>query len=39
MLMDFLRDDNLTYDEVKIIDPEIETLISREDYDAEVGGL
>lgn len=30
---------NLTYDEVKIIDPEIETLISREDYDAEVGGI
>ncbi len=30
---------NLTYDEVKIIDPEIENIISREDYDAKTGEL
>lgn len=27
---------NLTYDEVKIIDPEIEKIISREEYDADI---
>jgi hypothetical protein len=30
---------NLTYDEAKIIDPEIENIISREEYDADIDGF